>query len=160
MALYMKIDGVVGDVTEAKHKGWIELNSSNWGMKRNIRSAVGNAKNRESASAGCKEFTFKKPIDSSSPRLVSLAFTGQAQPTVQIDVTRVNQGGEAVVRSIELKNAILSSFDNPLSSLQPPMEVGSFNFTQITISDFGTDEKGLTGTPKRTTYDLGQAKTL
>ncbi len=41
MPIYMKFSSIAGDVTEAGHAGWIELNSFQWGVGRGVSSHTG-----------------------------------------------------------------------------------------------------------------------
>ena len=40
MAIYMDFDGIKGDVTTADYKGWIELNSFQFGVSRGVSSGA------------------------------------------------------------------------------------------------------------------------
>ncbi|QCE35301.1 type VI secretion system tube protein Hcp [Acetobacteraceae bacterium] len=169
MGVYLKYNNeTIGDVTEAQHKGWVEILDLDWNMTRSIRNAVGVGKNRESSSANVSELAITKYIDSASHKFVTYAFTGQAKEA-QIDFTRVNEGGETLIRTIVLKNAIMAKMENSYTSRDQekrlledtrPLEKISFNFTEITISDYGEDLSGKPKGPSRVIYDLTQAKTL
>ena len=49
MAIYMQYPNIPGAVTEEGHKGWIEINSFQWGVGRGISTPVGRAENREAS---------------------------------------------------------------------------------------------------------------
>ena len=59
MAIYMKVDGIKGDVTEAGHADWIEINSFQWGVGRGIGSPKSSASDRESSEASVSEVVFE-----------------------------------------------------------------------------------------------------
>ena len=159
MAMYMKLGGAKGDVTESGHVGQVELLELNWSMSRTIRSAVGVGQNRESTSAYVSELTVTKYIDSASGDIAQNAFTGKAQECT-IDFTRVDKGQEAVFRSIKLTDAILSGLVNHGRGSDRPTETLTLNFTQIDITDTAETETGTSGgAPAHVIYDLTKAQT-
>ena len=158
MAIYMKYGSAQGAVTEANHTNWVELLDVSWNMSRNIRSAVGVGQNRESTSAAVGELTFTKFVDPASSTLTTYAFVGEAQ-SVEVDFTRVNQGGELTFRKISLTDAIVSSLTNSGHGKDRPVEVFRVNFTQIAITDTAETASGTSGSDSTITYDLTQAKT-
>ena len=158
MAIYMKLQGAEGDVTEQGHKNWIELLDARWSMSRTIRSAVGIGKNRESTSAYVSEVTVTKYIDAASKGVANLAFVGKANDTT-IEFTRVDKGQEAVFRSIKLTDAIISGLSNQASGSERPVEVLTLNFTKIGITDKEETEDGSDGSQSVTTYNLQTAQT-
>ncbi len=71
MAIYMKFGDVKGEVTEDKHKGWIELNSFQFGVGRAVSSGAGGANARKH---GAKHQRDRR--NQSERRLVSQALRG------------------------------------------------------------------------------------
>ena len=159
MAIYMKLGGASGAVTESGHKNWVELLDCSWNMSRTIRSAVGVGVNRESTSAYVSELVVKKLVDPASSTLTQYAFVGQAQPC-QIDFTRVEKGAEAVFRTIKLTDAIISGLLNEGGSSERPVETISLNFIEIAVTDNEESDTGTSsGGPSTTTYNLSTAQT-
>jgi type VI secretion system secreted protein Hcp len=158
VAIYMKLGSATGDVTESGHTGWIELINARWGMSRTIRSAVGVGQNRESTSAYVSEMTVSKLIDAASSNLAQNAFVGEAQ-TCQIDFTRVEKGQEAVFRSVQLTDAVISGLVNEGHGTERPIETLTLNFTVIAITDTAESVSGTGGTNSTVTYDLTKAQT-
>jgi type VI secretion system secreted protein Hcp len=158
MAIYMKIDGAQGDVTEQGHKNWIELLDARWSMSRTIRSAVGVGVNRESTSAYVSEVTVTKYVDSASKGVTNLAFVGEAKDAT-IEFTRVDKGQEATFRKLVLSDAIISSLSNQAAGSDRPVELITLNFTKIAITDTDQKEDGTAGSPATTTYNLATAQT-
>ena len=158
MAIYMKLAGADGDVTEQGHKNWIELLDLQWSMSRTVRSAVGGGKNRESTSAYVSEITVTKYVDSGSKGVATNAFVGKASD-VQIDFTRVEKGQEAVFRTLKLTNAIISGLSNKATGGERPVEVIALNFTKIAITDKTAGVDNSAGSQSVTTYNLETAQT-
>ena len=158
MAIYMKLGGATGAVTETAHTGWVELLDCNWSMSRTIRSAVGVGTDRESTSAYVSELPAMKLVDSASSNINQNAFVGQAQPC-QIDFTRTDKGKEAVFRTIKLTDAIVSGLVNHGQGTDRPTETISLNFTVIAITDLGESDSGTGATSATVSYNLGTAQT-
>ncbi len=158
MAIYLKIQGAEGDVTEAGHKQWIELLDARWNMSRTIRSAVGVGANRESTSAYVSEVTVTKYVDSASKGVANLAFIGAAKEAT-IEFTRVDKGQEATFRKLVLTDAIISGLSNQAAGSERPVEVITLNFTKIAITDTEQKDDGSQGSPATTTYNLATAQT-
>src|SRR5207342_1791857 len=79
MAIYMQLDGIKGDVEEAGHKDWIQLNSFQWGCGRGIGSPRSSASDRESSEAAVSEITVTKVVDEASTNLLRAALWGKGK---------------------------------------------------------------------------------
>ena len=158
MAMYMKLGSAKGDGTEAGHKDQVELLSMRWGMSRNIRSALGVGKNRESTSAHVSEVTVTKLVDSASSDIAQNAFVGKAQDCT-IDFTRVDKGQEAVFRSVKLTDTIISGLINRGEGKDRPIEEVTLNFTEIAITDTTESSQGTGGGNSVVPYALTKAQT-
>ncbi len=60
MAIYMKYDRIKGGVTAEGHKDWIQFQSCQWGVHRNIRSAAGRGTNREASAPSVNDIVVTK----------------------------------------------------------------------------------------------------
>ena len=70
MPIYMKYDGIDGDVTAEGHEKWIELNSFQWGVGRGISSPTGASADRESSAPSISEITVSKMQDAATTKLL------------------------------------------------------------------------------------------
>jgi len=67
MPVYMKYDGVIGEVSAKPHEGWVDLQSIQLGTQRN--SAVSHASGgRETSRPSVSEIVVTKVTDTSSTR--------------------------------------------------------------------------------------------
>lgn len=159
MAIYLKIDGISGNVTEDSHKEWIELNSFQFGVGRGIATPTGAAGDRESTAPSLSEITVTKSMDKASTQLFGLSLGNSDASTFKIDFTRTGQGKTEVYLNYELENTLVSGYslssggDNPQESL-------SLNFTKITQKFVHFKDANDTGTPTVQGYDLGLAKVI
>src|SRR5258707_15238943 len=86
----MDFDGIKGDVTTADYKGWIELNSFQFGVSRGVSSGAGGA-TRESSSPSISEIVVTKYFDKSSAKLYQDSVAGSFDSKVQIKMTTTTQ---------------------------------------------------------------------
>ena len=71
---FLKIDGIEGESTDAKHKGEIELLSWSWGASNSAQVASGNARGGR---VSFQDFQFTKHFDKSSPQIFQKCVGGQ-----------------------------------------------------------------------------------
>ncbi|NLS07986.1 type VI secretion system tube protein Hcp [Rhizobium sp. P32RR-XVIII] len=156
MAIYMKYDGIDGDVTETGHTKWIELNSFQWGVGRGIHTAVGSAAERESTAPSVSEVVVTKENDISTGKLMQEALGGHGK-TVKVEFTRTDKSKQDVFLSLELTNAMISGYSHA-SGADRPMETISLNFTKVLFKTKQMKDDATEGQPFNVTYDLETAQ--
>jgi len=160
MAIYMKYDGISGDVTEQGHTQWIELSSMQFGVGRAIGgTASGAAKGREASLCNCSEITITKPADSASQDLMREAMIGAVPgKTVKFEFVTTGQGDQAeTYTKFELEECMISGFSLSTGG-DRPSESMSLNFTKITYNMSQGGTGGALESPKTGYFDLRTAK--
>src|SRR5260370_23577022 len=111
MPIYMNYDSLAikGDVTEEGHKGWIELNSFQWGVGRGISSPTGASADRESSAPSVSEITVTKESDLSTPKVLNEALQGEGK-TVIIDFVKTDKGKLEVYQTFTLTNCMIIGY--------------------------------------------------
>jgi type VI secretion system secreted protein Hcp len=155
MAIYMKIDGINGDATQAQHKDWIVLHSFQWGIGRGISTPVGAAQRREASEPSVSEVVITKPLDAASVLLCQEAAIGKDGKTVKIDFCRTDKEGTPYLQVI-LTNTLISGYSTS-SAGDAPSESISLNFTKVEYSETGPNEKNAGGNPVKFAYNLATA---
>ena len=160
MPVYMKYDGIDGDVTAEGWEKWIECSSMQFGVGRAIGgTASGAAKGREASLCNCSEITITKPSDSSSQDLMREAMIGAVPgKLVKFNFVTTGQGDKAeVYTKFDLEECMISGYSLS-SGGDRPMESLSLNFTKIEyqMSQGGTG--GALESPKTGYFDLRTAK--
>nr|WP_242005194.1 type VI secretion system tube protein Hcp [Acetobacter thailandicus] len=153
----MQYEGVEGNVTEAGHEGWTELTGFQWGVGRGISSSVGSTADRESSAPSVGEVIVTKNNDMSTGDLMSEALSGHGDKVIKIDFTRTYKDQQQVYLSLELQQAIISSYSHS-SSGDRPHESLAFNFNHVTVKTYQMNADGSQGGQKVITYDLATAK--
>jgi type VI secretion system secreted protein Hcp len=158
MPIYMKYEGVDGDVTAEGHEKWIELNSFQWGVGRGISSPTGGSSDRESSAPSASEVVVTKATDVATPKLLNEALQGEGV-TVEVDFCKTDKGVLEVYLKVTLTNTLISGYSCS-SGGDRPSESLSLNFTKVEYKNTGMGAAGDTGSPEGVTYDLGLAKVV
>ena len=154
MSIFMKIDGIDGEATEASHTKWIECNSLQFGFGRGISTPQGNAAHRETSSPSVSELTITKEMDISSYKLFASSLTEVEGKTVKIDMCRTGgKSGLITYANYELTNALISGY-SVSSGGDRPSESLSLNFTKIKYTYTNFDANNKAGTAMPVQYDL------
>src|SRR5262245_60943385 len=109
MPIYMKYDGIDGSVTAEGHSKWIELQSCQLGVHRNIRNPTGVGANREASAPSVNEIVVTKTEDCASTSLFKAALWGEGKK-VKIDFCKTDQNKIEVYMQLELENTMVSSY--------------------------------------------------
>ena len=133
MPIYMKIEGIKGNVTAAGHEGWIELMSAQLGVQRRVNT-TGQGANREASTPSVSEIVVTKDIDSASTDLFRMSLWGEGK---KVTIDFVSSGQTVPYLSIELENTLISNYSvsgHGGSGHETPMESLSLNFTKISYT--------------------------
>ena len=158
MPIYIKYEGIVGDVTEEGHAKWIEVNSFQWGVGRGISSPVGGSLDRESSAPSVSEITVTKPQDTATIKLIDAAFQGEGK-TVNIDFCKTDKGKLEVYLTYTLTNTMISGYSIS-SGGDRPSESLSLNFTKVEVKMNQNDATGAGADSSNVTYDMSKAKVV
>lgn len=156
MAIYMKIDGIDGNVTAKGYEKWIELDSLNFGVQRNINTKPGNVTDREATKPTVNELTVNKAMDKTSPNLFVEACVGKAKSKVEIHVCQTSDRISPYMQ-YTLSNVLISNYQ--VSAVNKadnaaPMETANLNFDKIEMKYTPYDEKHNALSPIPAAYDL------
>jgi type VI secretion system secreted protein Hcp len=154
MPIYMNYDSLAikGDVTEAGHTGWIELNSFQWGVGRGISSPTGASADRESSAPSVSEIVVTKATDSASTKLLNEALQGDGK-TVILDFVKTDKSKLSVYMTYTLTNTMISGYSLS-SGGDRPSESVSLNFTKIEFKNIPAEAAGKAASPETVAYDL------
>jgi type VI secretion system secreted protein Hcp len=135
MPIYMKFDGIDGDVTAQGHEKWIEIHS--------ISMGAANPPGTERASSpSVSEIVVTKSTDISSVKLMLATTGGNLLNGGRIDFTNVGEGQDQVYMKYTLENVLVTSFQVSGDGNSRPMESLSLNFTKVT---YQTIHRGADG---------------
>jgi type VI secretion system secreted protein Hcp len=149
----MKFGSIDGAVTTEGFKKWIECNSFQFNVARQIGTAARGSRNREASEPHFGEVQITKYFDISSPKQIEDAWGGDLSTTVKFKFTTTAKNKVDTFLEFELKNCGVSTYLVSAGDQGNPMESYTLNYTKIEISHTGLDTK-IGGSPTRVNYDL------
>lgn len=159
MAIYMKIDGIDGNVSTKGYEKWIELDSVSHDITRSINTQPGKVADRETTRPMIGEILITKKMDQTAPHLFTEACVGKAQSKpVQIHFV---QTGEDISPFMEysLQNVLISQYSvNHDKMGKDPVEAVKLNFDKIEVKYTPYDAAHKPQSPIPAGYDLATAK--
>jgi type VI secretion system secreted protein Hcp len=149
---FLKIEGIEGESTDAKHKGEIELASFSWG-ETNQAPAAG----RGGAGAGkvaMQDFHFVMRVNKASPKLMLACASGQH---IKEAVLTARKAGKAALEFLVYKfnDLVVSSYQTAGSVEEPyPHDQVSFKFGRIQVEYRQQDRAGRAAGSVQAGWDL------
>jgi type VI secretion system secreted protein Hcp len=126
MPLYMNYEGIFGPVTKEPYKGWIELQSVQFGRTKRTPLPLG-------VEVSITEIIVSKMTDSSSTRLFNEALQGEGKKVI---IDFVKDDGSGAYLRLELEKTLISAYSASSSGneSQSQLETLTLSFTKITYS--------------------------
>jgi len=143
MALFIKFDGIDGEVNDKDHKGWTDLQSFSWGLHKAGAGATGQTRRRGVVTV--EDVACTKEYDKSSPKLAEAICLGKVFPKVEIHNTATyGDGARATYLKYELKNVMVSSMHTSAAGGGDavPSDSFSLNFEEVKQTYVEYDAKG------------------
>jgi len=158
MSIYMKLDGIKGNVTTKGYEGTIELRQGGVNYSRNVQTKVGNASNRQVGAAQISTFHIEKVADASSSKLTARMLTGQVIPSAQIFMCNSEKEASQPHVTYTLSNVVIKNINNTLTAGSTlPLEDLELDFTKIEVCFNPTDALNKMGAREVIAYDLEKA---
>ena len=148
--IYMKINGIDGDVTAVGHEKEIQLNSFQFGASNSGTSSSGGGGGAGKTSIS--DIVFTKIMDKSSPLLFKNTVTGAHIP--KVDIYFVNNGKNTQTYAHYVLEDVLISSYSVSSGGDIPSESLSLNFAKILFEFSPTKPDGTLDTPISVTWDI------
>ena len=160
--IFIKLEGILGESTDANHKDWIEAISFNWGMTMPVSTSSGSGASSARVQVGNLNFTHN--LDKASPKLMSSCATGQHIRTATLEVY---SRGEHPVRFYQLSlsdivvNKVFLTGNSQagdestaqLLALASPLEEVSLTFAKIEWSYWPRNPDGSANAAVKGSYD-------
>ncbi len=142
---FLKIDGIPGESTDDKHKGWIEVLSYSHSISAAVSRVIGIARTAERSEH--QDFSIVKLMDKASPKLALSICRGDIIPEVTLVLCRAG-GDKLSYMEYVLRDVIVTSLQpagNPQTGEALPTEDVTLNFGEIEVKYTQTDPN--TGEP-------------
>jgi type VI secretion system Hcp family effector len=130
--IFLKIDGIKGESTDADHKEWMEIESFSWGVHQPASSRVSTAGGATTARADFGDLSIVKMLDSASPLIAQASASGLHIKEVIIELMRAAGDKRVKYMEYKLSDCIISSVSVGGGGSSVPVETLSFNYAKIT----------------------------
>lgn len=156
--MFLDLDGVDGDVTEAAHAGQMKVLKFKW-SESNEASYTGDGR-RDLVGVEMRDLEITKRVDRASPELAVACAKGDVFDTAVLSLSRASGGQQEVYMSITLKDVAISSVSYASGQGEDiPAETITMNFLEVEW-EFKPLEGGALAAPVKTGYSLAQYQAL
>jgi len=129
--MFLKIDGIKGESTDADHKEWMEIDSFSWGVSQPASAVVSTAGGGTVGRASFGDLAVSKALDSATPNIALASASGQHIKEVIIELFRAAGDKRVKYMEIKMEDAIISSLSLGGGSGGLPSESLTFNYAKI-----------------------------
>lgn len=130
---FLKLDGIDGESTDAKHKGEIDIESFSWGATNSGSAAHGSG-----AGAGkvaMQDFTFTSAVSKASPKLFLACASGEHIKVAQLTARKAGKEQQEFLK-VTMEDVLVSSYKMEGSAsgdAAAPTDQVSINFAKIRV---------------------------
>ncbi|MGE4047924.1 MAG: Hcp family type VI secretion system effector [Acetobacteraceae bacterium] len=137
MAIYLKYDGIPGNVTTEGFKAQIELHSASFGAGREMGMSKRSDVNRGHAEPYISEIKVSKLWDDvASAKLLEDAIAGVGAKKATITFTTTSKNVVIGFLTMELEGAVVSNYAIGAGGDDRPSETFNLNYTKITVTPY------------------------
>lgn len=159
MAIYIKFDGIDGEVDENKHEKWTELSSFTVGAHK-----PGNGKTGSQRVAGTTEFhdiSISKNVDKTSPKLLEALAKGKSFDKVEVHYVTTTDTGPNIITKYELKHVYITGFEQSANrdSDRRPGENMTLNYEEFKVEQFPVKPDGKLDAAVEFAWSIPKGKT-
>jgi len=153
MAIYMKIPNVTGNVTSQNYKGWIDVSSMHFEVKRNMVFRPNCQNNRTLGEAYYSPLELVKPRDASSNFIMDAISQAKNIPKIEIHCCTT---GSTITpyEKYELTNVMFQSQQSFDDNGGMPSERIVMHYTKINRTFISRNEKNQFQSPQSSGFDL------
>src|SRR5262249_30737358 len=153
---FLKIDGIEGESTDAKHKGEIDLLSWSWGATNAGSHAGGGGGG--SGKVAMQDFHFVMEHNKASPKLMLACASGQPIPTAVLTCRKAG-GEQQEYLKVTMTDLLVSSYQTggSASNVRPTDQI-SLNFSKIEKEYKPQKADGTLDAPVKAGWNLKENK--
>ena len=148
---FLKLDGIPGESTDAKHKGEIDVLAFSWGV-----SQAGSSGRGVGVSAGkaiFEDLLVVARTSKASPKLWQACATGQHLKTAVLVCRKAGQAPLEFLK-ITLTDVTITSYEIDGSDEELPLDQVALAFAKVATEFVSGDAKGKAQPPVTTGWDL------
>jgi type VI secretion system secreted protein Hcp len=153
--MFLKLDGIDGESTDAKHKGEIEIESFSWGATNSGSAAHGGG-----AGAGkvaMQDFSFTTRVSKASPTLFLACASGEHIKTAQLTARKAGKEQQDFLK-ITMSDVLVSGYKEEGTSEggAVPLDSVSLNFAAIQVEYRPQRPDGSLDAPTTAGWDVSR----
>lgn len=154
---FIKIKGIAGEATDAKHKGEIDVLAWSWGMSNSGYAHAGGGQG--AGKVNVQDLSFTKYVDKSTPPLLLAAAKGTHIDEATLVVRKQSGDNPIEYLTITMQEIIVTSISTGGSGGQDRLtENVSLNFAKVKVKYIEQTAKGGEGAKPEMGWDI-QANT-
>lgn len=139
MPIYIKFDGIDGEVVQQDHKGEILLDSWSWGIHQSAAAGGGGG---GAGKASFSDLSIMCASSKASPVLALRCASGQHIKDAHLTVAKRVRGREETYLTIQLSDVLITSFEPSSDGGSSATESLSLNFTKIEYKYYSREADG------------------
>jgi type VI secretion system secreted protein Hcp len=156
-AIFIKMDGITGESTDAKHRGEIDVLSWSWGVENLTNEAAGKA-GGAAGKASPSDLNFSHSIDLASPSLIKACASGRHLKEALVTVQKAVPAPQEFL-VIKLYDVIVKSVETGVDTLQNSItENVAISFSKIEFVYNEQMPDGTLGGGSRVLWDINSNK--
>ena len=132
---FLKYEGIDGESKDRQHKGWIDVESWNWGMEQS-ESMTARSMRGSSGRANFKALVITKKVDSATPRVMRYFAEGTRLREVLFEVS-VGGDSPATLRMVLTNAQVTSVHIEEAAGAGRATEHVSISFTKVKVIHTG-----------------------
>ena len=152
---FLKLEGIPGDSTDAKHKDEIEVESFSFGLSNTGRTAAGGGGG--AGKVTFQDFHFTAATSKASPNLFLACANGHHIKQGTLTVRKAGREEQEFLK-YELTDVMVSSYQDTLVNDGTNEETFTLNFAKVVTSYSSTEPTGILARPVIATWDLSAFK--
>jgi type VI secretion system secreted protein Hcp len=148
---FLKVDGIQGESTDAKHKGEIDVLAFSWGVGH-----AGAASTGSGGGAGKPVFDDLLVVartSKASPHLWLACASGTHIKTAVLTARKAGKPPQEFL-TIVLSDVVVASYEVDASDEEPPLDQVSFSYAKVETHYTPTDKTGKAQPPVSAGWDL------
>lgn len=160
MAIYVKWDGVIGNVTANGYAGHMAVDSFSFGVGRGITMEAGNMANREAGRPSISEITLSKVADNATTSIFKESVSGSKGKKIELKFVKTGADKVTEFMTYELEDALVSGYSMSAGAEGEPIENISLSFSKIMVKYNDFDKSNKSASPQIVGYDLTKGSAL
>jgi type VI secretion system secreted protein Hcp len=155
---FLKIDGIEGESTDAKHKGEIELHSFSWGeTQAGAGAGAGRGAGGGAGKVTMQDLHVATRVSKASPQLMLACATGKHLKVATLVGRKAGKGQQEFL-VYKFTDVLVSSYQTGGVQGELPTDQVSFNFARIEVEYRAQKADGSLDAPVKAGWDVKASK--